>query len=199
MNGAKFKFFFIFENVLPFPGGLENTVKYLETCLSNSSLLIMIAVLEVYKQSAVSNWNLVCIFNVVNESPGKMRKNIKYLWHYSTNFSKIFIKMTSICLTILVIVIDDLGNLGQCQNLQNSFILKLVYFYITFQRRISRTVTGNHKIPRVSDFSDSVEIGHWHLFYLPKIVFREEWKTKRDYSTYSVMFYGQMTFKNKLY
>ena len=55
-------------------------------------------------------------------------ENFEYIWCYSTNLSKIFMKMTPLCLPNLPLVIDDFGSLGQCQNLQNSSIVKRAYF-----------------------------------------------------------------------
>ena len=107
--GAKYKFFL---NYLKMCFLFQVDWKTVETCLSPSSSLITIAAPGVCKQSAASHWNLVCFVEVKNESPRKLRKNFGYLRHYSTNFNKIFIIMTSPCLTILTLVTDDLGTLG---------------------------------------------------------------------------------------
>ena len=95
--------------------------KYLETCLSHSSSLVVIAVLGIYKQSSVSERQLSLYFYGGNwvtwKKNWKTTSNI--FWHYSTDFSKIFIKMIPLCLwPFLTLVIDDLGNLGQGQILQ---------------------------------------------------------------------------------
>ena len=47
-------------------------------------------------------------------------KNIDYLYHYSTDFSKIFTKMFPMCLTALKLEIYELENLGQGQTLQRA-------------------------------------------------------------------------------
>ena len=68
--------------VLTFPSGFENIVKYLNSCLSNSSSLITIALLGVYKQSAPlsgGKWQLSLYFKVENESTVKLRKNVEYI------------------------------------------------------------------------------------------------------------------------
>ena len=95
MDGAKYMFFFIFENVASFSRWIRKDItKYLETGLSNSSSLIMISVLVVYKKSVVSNGNLVDIFTFENESLEKLRKKILNIFD---TIQQILVKSSSTC------------------------------------------------------------------------------------------------------
>ena len=57
---------------------------------------------------------------------------------------------------VLTRVIDEHGNPSQGHNLQKAAFEASIFKKI---QRIWMKVTGNHKIPRVSDISDSAEIG----------------------------------------
>ena len=119
-------FIFIFENVASFSSGIEKyIVKYLETYWSNSNSLIMIAELGGSIKNQWCHMATYSVFSMWKWVTWKTEKKCRIYW---TNFRKIFTKMIPLCLTILTLVIDNLGNLGQSQNVQKGSVLKDVYF-----------------------------------------------------------------------
>ena len=86
----------------------------------------MFTVLGLYKKSAMSNGNSVCIFKAANESSAKLRKKL----NISNTIQPILAKSTQmipVCLAIFILVTEDLGNIRQGQNVLNGSILKCIY------------------------------------------------------------------------
>ena len=101
----------------------KHIVTYLKTCLSDNDC----CTLGLYKFCDVK-WQISRVFSKVeNEWPGKLRKNIEYLFHYFADFSKMFTIMTPLSDRSKVEV-DDLGNIGPGKKSQNGSVWKRAYF-----------------------------------------------------------------------
>ena len=102
----------------------------------------------------------------------------------------------------LILVIHDIGNLGQDENLQKSLNFGSRIFLYKLPKSNLVTVIDKNKILRVSEFRSSRQ---WYLFLLFNIysvfhLFRIEWKIKKvtdmvEYLTFKkyIVYYGQRT------
>ena len=74
--------------------------------------------------------NLVSILQVENVLPGKRKKNVEYLRHRSRDFHHIFTEMIANRTVAghLILVTDDLENVGQRGNLEKLLFMMRKYF-----------------------------------------------------------------------
>ena len=122
--------------------------------------------------------NSVSIFQVENVSPRKLEKK----WKISDTIQSIFVTFSTKYRTVsghLILVTDDLGNVGQGQKLEKNNCWHANISKKYSQRCISLTVIGSQNSQRISEFGITTANNHrfkklcsvFHLFHV-------EWKTK---------------------
>ena len=154
--GTVFTTFLFIKNVLPFPGGLENTYSHVPVVPRplreefEHCSLITVTVLEVYKKSVASTYNLSVFSRCKNVSPEKQKK----LWIYLTLFNRFWQNFHQIDCTVSDS--SNTYNRWPWKSRPVSELSKKLNFKARISKQTSNRISlwhiGNLKILRISQF-----------------------------------------------